>query len=88
MRAETKKNQTQVLSTYEVFSFELHNNYSKNTHGTEHAHLCKYTSNNYTCKREQDKFFVEAMIMLTIFISLYNGESLRSSNKLVNFLKN
>ena len=28
----------QVLPTYEVFSFELHNNYSKYTYGTEHAH--------------------------------------------------
>jgi len=30
--------QTQVLPTYGVFSFELHNNYHKYTYGTEHAY--------------------------------------------------
>jgi hypothetical protein len=39
-------------------------------------------------KREKTKFCVYTMIMLDIFISLYNEESLRSSNKLVNFFKN
>jgi hypothetical protein len=34
------------------------------------------------------KFFVDTMIMLNIFISLYNEESFRFSNKLENFFKN
>ena len=34
------------------------------------------------------KFCVDTMIMLDIFISLYNEELFRSSNKLVNFFKN
>jgi len=33
-----KKDQTQVLPTYEVFSFELYSIYNKYTYGTEHAH--------------------------------------------------
>jgi cellulose synthase/poly-beta-1,6-N-acetylglucosamine synthase-like glycosyltransferase len=52
-----------------------------------------YTSNNYTCKGQQKNrrkkdFFVDTMIMLYIFISLYNEESFKSSNKLVNVFKN
>ena len=47
-----KKDQTQVLPTYEVFFFELHNNCNKYTYGAEHAHVCRYTQNNYTCQRE------------------------------------
>jgi len=34
------------------------------------------------------EFCVDTMIMMDIFITLYNEESLRSSNKLVNFFKN
>ena len=33
-------------------------------------------------------FYVDTMIMLAIFISLYNEESLRSSNKFVHFFNN
>jgi len=33
-----KKNQTQVLPTYEFFSFKLHNNHNKYTYEKEHAH--------------------------------------------------
>ena len=37
--------------------------------------------------KEKSCAFVDTMIMLAIFISSYNEESLRSSNKLVNFFK-
>jgi cellulose synthase/poly-beta-1,6-N-acetylglucosamine synthase-like glycosyltransferase len=52
-----------------------------------------YTNNNYTCKREQEnrrnkKTIEDTMIMLAIFISLYNEESHISSNKLVTLFKN
>jgi len=43
--------ETNVLPTYEVFCFDLHNNYDKYAYETEHAHI--YTSYNHTCKREQ-----------------------------------
>jgi len=33
-----KKDQTQVLPTYEVFSFEIYNRYNTYTYWTEHAH--------------------------------------------------
>ena len=39
-------------------------------------------------KGEKRSFVVDTMIMLDIFISLYNEESFRSSNKLVSFFKN
>jgi cellulose synthase/poly-beta-1,6-N-acetylglucosamine synthase-like glycosyltransferase len=38
-------------------------------------------------KKGGNELCVETMIMLDIFISLYNEESLRSSNKLVSFFK-
>jgi hypothetical protein len=37
-----KQNQTQVIPTYVVFSFELHNNLNKCTYEKEHAHACMY----------------------------------------------
>jgi hypothetical protein len=39
-------------------------------------------------KEEKRSFVVNTMIMLDIFISLYNEESFRSSNKLVSLFKN
>ena len=39
-------------------------------------------------KGGKQKFCVETMIKLDILISLYNEETLRSSNKLVSFSKN
>ena len=39
-------------------------------------------------KGEKRSFVVDTMIMLDIFISLYNEESFRSSNKLVSLFKN
>jgi cellulose synthase/poly-beta-1,6-N-acetylglucosamine synthase-like glycosyltransferase len=38
-------------------------------------------------KKRKKKFCVDTMIMLDIFVTLYNEESFRSSNKLVNFFK-
>ena len=42
--------------------------------------------NRKTVKKK--KFCVDTMIMLDIFISLYDEKSFRSSNKLVKFFKN
>ena len=39
-------------------------------------------------KRRKQKLCVDTMIKLDILISLYNEETLRSSNKLVSFSKN
>jgi hypothetical protein len=39
-------------------------------------------------KGEKRSFVVDTMIMLDIFISLYNEESFRSSNNLVSLFKN
>jgi hypothetical protein len=44
--------------------------------------------NRKTAKKGGKELSVDTMIMLDIFISLYNEESFRSSNKLVNFFKN
>ena len=45
--------------------------------------------NRKTAKKKGKKeLCVNTMIMLDKFISLYNDESFRSSNKLVNFIKN
>ena len=73
--------------TYEVFSFGLHNNYSKYINGIDHVHIYRYT--NVKEKRKKIYVYCVAMtIILTIFISLYNDQSFRYSNKLVNFFKN
>jgi hypothetical protein len=42
-----------VLPTYEVFSFDLHNNYDKYAYETEHAHI--YTSCNHTLLAKKEK---------------------------------
>ena len=43
--------------------------------------------NRKIAKKGGKELCVDTMIMLDIFISLYNEESLRTSNKLVNFFK-
>ena len=42
--------------------------------------------NRKTAKKGGKELSVDTMIMLDIFISLYNEESFRSSNKLVNLI--
>ena len=43
--------------------------------------------NRKTAKKGKKELCVDTMIMLDIFISLYNEESFRSSNKFVRFFK-
>ena len=50
--------------------------------------ITRVKENRKIVKKGKKKFCVDTMIILAIFISLYNEESFRSSNKLVNFFKN
>ena len=52
------------------------------------THVKENRKNSEKKKGGGEKFCVDTMIMLDIFISLYNEESFRSSNKLVSFFKN
>jgi len=66
-------------------------NTSKQTH--KYIKVCipvtiTHVKESRKIERKKVVFFVDTMIMLAIFISLYNDESFRSSNKLVNFFKN
>jgi hypothetical protein len=50
--------------------------------------ITRVKENRKTVKKREKEVCVDTMIKLDIFISLYNGESLRSSNKLVSVFKN
>jgi hypothetical protein len=50
--------------------------------------ITRVKENRKTVKKREKEVCVDTMIKLDIFISLYNGESLRSSNQLVSVFKN
>jgi hypothetical protein len=69
-------------------------NYITNIHMKKSMHINESITVTITHVKEnrktvkKKKFCVDTMIMLDIFISLYDEKSFRSSNKLVKFFKN
>jgi hypothetical protein len=67
----------------------IHMKKSMHINGSIPVTITHVKENRKTVKKKgKKKFCVDTMFMLDIFISLYNEESFRSSNKLVNVFNN
>ena len=66
----------------------VHMEQSMHINGSIPVTITHVKENRKTVEKRGTKFCVDTMIMLDIFISLYDEESFRSSNKRVNFFKN
>lgn len=61
-----KRDQTQVLPSYEIYSFELYNNDNKYAYGTEHAQEYGYI--DCQCQAKWRIQFNQSWILLDLFL--------------------